>query len=1035
MARATGLRVTEAGEIPFVGRSDELAWLRGLMRRAESAEARVGLLQGESGVGKSRLARQFVAEADAAGWQTIWTRYRGGLQPPDEPFDAGLGRQAERAGVMPARQAGEAGRAAATYVTLATELSLRRPLLVAFDDLHSADGSGLSLFLDFVAGVADVTRVHPCRLLVLAMHQPLAADHPGGAAFHRLLREPVVSSLALGGLDEPEVAELLRLGLHNPCDPQLVAAVDRATKGNPFFVLSLAAQLASQGSLVETDGLLHARLAIADLHLPASATRAALVGLEQLRPEILQLLRAASLLDDEFTIEDLAAAVGATLAPDAVDLAIDADALEERPGGFGFPHEGVRLALDSSIGPQERRAAHLRIAASLRERPGDDTERPVAIALHVLAAGGGDMHPAELGPLYESAADVAMDRFARSTALRLYEAALALSAYLDSLPGPSLGWLQCRAARANENDGNTPRARELYREAVLNLRGSSDQRAWGLSVIGWETSFTTSGEPIPGTAFEEEFAAQADANVLDVRVKLLTQRADALQLARDPRDEQIARQAVATSRDCESVEARAAAIATLGLVQMRHLDPGGALESFQAAVKETANLENAVVRGWGGARTAWPLIVLGEIDRAVEDATAALETARRAHDWAQGALSLAFLHSACLLRGRHHETAGQQADCIRMVDRSRYVQARFILDGAVAWDRLLRAEYEEALDAVSSWERVAGRLAAAPLRWLVESRWSRAGSAVRTAPDQPWRVPVRGEADFVSLGAICVSAEVAGDQAAEAVASDVYPLLESVTSGGVVFSLAPPILIARAAAMAARVLGRHRDAERYLDIAERQAREAGASTEETLVALERARLMVASGMVSPGKIRPLLASVAWRGAQAGLLGPVMAAREVADAAGISLRRGPGEDEWPDEFSATEREVIAAYGQGASPAQIADTLLLNERTVQGHLERAGRRLGITSAAEAETYVRHGAIGPGQSRRRSGPLAELTRREMEVVGLLARGMTNQQIADELVISLHTAIRHVANILEKTGAPNRTAAARLALETDGG
>lgn len=1032
MARASGLRMTDGSEIPFVGRSEELAWLRGLLRRAASGEARVGLLRGESGAGKSRLARQFLEEAEGAGWQTTWARYRDGLRSPEEPFDAGIGGQAERAGIAPGRQAGEAEPTGSAYVTLALELARRRPLVVAFDDLHSADGQAMTLFLDFVAGTADVTRVHPGRLLVLAMHQPLAADHPGAAAFDRLLREPIVSSIALGGLDEPEVAELLRGGLATPCDPALVAAVDRATNGNPFFVLSLAAHLAGQDSLVERDGSLHVRRAIADLQLPTSATRAARAGLDHLRPDVLDILRTASLLEDEFTPRELAVAAGAAIPPDALDLAIEAGAIEERPGGLGFSHENVRLAMSSGIGPGKRNEAHLRIAESLRERSEDDPDCRLRMALHVLAAGGGSLAALELGKLYEGAADIAMERFARPTALRLYEAALAIAAYADSLPRPALGWLQCRAARANENDGNTPRARELYHEAVLNLRGSSDQRAWGLAVVGWETSFTTASEPIPSTAFEEEFAAQAGPDVLDIRVKLLTQRADALQVMRDPGDERLAREAVALSRSCASVEARAAAVATLGLAQMRHLDPRGALESFEAAVKETANLENAVVRGWGGVRTAWPRILLGDLDQAAGEAAAALETARRAHDWAQGALSLAFLHSTSLLRGLHQETADQQADCIRMVDRSRYVQARFILDGAVAWDRLLHAEYEEALDAVASWERAAGRLNAWPLRWLVQSRWSRAASAARSTLDRPWRVPVRGEPDFVSLGPLCVAAEMASDRGDESIASDVFPLLESIAERGIVFSLAPPMLVARAAATAARVIGRHRDAARYLDIAEGQAREAGAATEETLVALEWARLMAASGTASAGKLRPMLSAVARRAVEAGLLGPAMAARAVADRAGISLPRGPGEDEWPDELSATEREVLTAYGRGASPAQIADTLLLNERTVERHLERAGRRLGIRTPGEAEAYPGKGSVEPARARRPTGPLAELTRREREVVGLLARGMTNQQIADELVISLHTAIRHVANILEKTGAPNRTAAARLALET---
>jgi LuxR family maltose regulon positive regulatory protein len=59
----------------------------------------------------------------------------------------------------------------------------------------------------------------------------------------------------------------------------------------------------------------------------------------------------------------------------------------------------------------------------------------------------------------------------------------------------------------------------------------------------------------------------------------------------------------------------------------------------------------------------------------------------------------------------------------------------------------------------------------------------------------------------------------------------------------------------------------------------------------------------------------------------------------------------------------------------------------------------------------------------------PLAELSRRELEVLGLVAEGLTNHDIAERLVLSEHTVNRHVANILRKLGLPSRAAAASLA------
>jgi DNA-binding NarL/FixJ family response regulator len=59
------------------------------------------------------------------------------------------------------------------------------------------------------------------------------------------------------------------------------------------------------------------------------------------------------------------------------------------------------------------------------------------------------------------------------------------------------------------------------------------------------------------------------------------------------------------------------------------------------------------------------------------------------------------------------------------------------------------------------------------------------------------------------------------------------------------------------------------------------------------------------------------------------------------------------------------------------------------------------------------------------------AGLTARQAEVLGLLAAGATNADIADQLVLSVRTVDHHVAAILQKLGAPSRRDAARIAME----
>jgi DNA-binding NarL/FixJ family response regulator len=58
-----------------------------------------------------------------------------------------------------------------------------------------------------------------------------------------------------------------------------------------------------------------------------------------------------------------------------------------------------------------------------------------------------------------------------------------------------------------------------------------------------------------------------------------------------------------------------------------------------------------------------------------------------------------------------------------------------------------------------------------------------------------------------------------------------------------------------------------------------------------------------------------------------------------------------------------------------------------------------------------------------------LADLSAREREVLGLVAQGLSDPQIAERLVLSPHTVHRHVANILAKLRLPTRAAAAAAA------
>ena len=61
----------------------------------------------------------------------------------------------------------------------------------------------------------------------------------------------------------------------------------------------------------------------------------------------------------------------------------------------------------------------------------------------------------------------------------------------------------------------------------------------------------------------------------------------------------------------------------------------------------------------------------------------------------------------------------------------------------------------------------------------------------------------------------------------------------------------------------------------------------------------------------------------------------------------------------------------------------------------------------------------------------PGIDLTEREREVLALMVQGLTNSQIADQLVVSISTAKFHVSSIISKLGVNSRTEAVALALK----
>jgi RNA polymerase sigma factor (sigma-70 family) len=115
------------------------------------------------------------------------------------------------------------------------------------------------------------------------------------------------------------------------------------------------------------------------------------------------------------------------------------------------------------------------------------------------------------------------------------------------------------------------------------------------------------------------------------------------------------------------------------------------------------------------------------------------------------------------------------------------------------------------------------------------------------------------------------------------------------------------------------------------------------------------------------------------------------------------------------------DALDGYERSGIPYEAA----LTRRDLASCLAALGRPdAAAEEAARASTELRAlSSAGPVDA------LGPLSAREREVLALIAEGLTNRQIAEQLVLSEHTVHRHVTNLLAKLGLHSRTAAATLA------
>jgi HD-GYP domain-containing protein (c-di-GMP phosphodiesterase class II) len=156
------------------------------------------------------------------------------------------------------------------------------------------------------------------------------------------------------------------------------------------------------------------------------------------------------------------------------------------------------------------------------------------------------------------------------------------------------------------------------------------------------------------------------------------------------------------------------------------------------------------------------------------------------------------------------------------------------------------------------------------------------------------------------------------------------------------------------------------------------------------------------------------------------LNPVAAAHhERCDGSGYhKCLTGAGLDAAAHVLAAADVYVALTSDRADRPAATPETAAAHVRDLveRGALEATASNAVLTAAGHAPR--------PGRARTPRGP-GGLTRRETEVLGLAARGLTTQQIADHLFISPKTADHHIQHVYAKIGVSTRAAAALWAMQ----
>jgi DNA-binding CsgD family transcriptional regulator/tetratricopeptide (TPR) repeat protein len=1027
----------------FIGRQAELERIETAWEHATFGEPQVLLVGGDAGIGKTRLLREAMSRGaeervvvlggcvPIAGGSLPYVPFveilRDLTSPPqlaqlgtdalDEipaPVRAELGRLAPalrgaRSDPPPPEDPLARGRLFEAVLWLLRSWSARKPLLVAIEDLHWADGSSLDLLGYLVRNLSNE------RLLLLASYRTdeLHRHHPLRSWIAETGRLEIVDLLEVGPLATDDLRRDIAALLNLPEDEALVERIARRADGNPLFATELVASILRGAHPGE---------------LPVTIRDGFLARLERLQPETLLIVRHVALFgrpvdaalleaSSELPADRLTAAIHEAL--DAQVLAVPADG-----DGRSFEprHALVGETVIDDLLPIERTVLHRQIAELLEAGADSAGASDPARIAGEIAHHRWQTHATEL-----AAAASVRAALAAADALAYSEADAHWTRVLEAWPGePVLAGFDrptalVEAANVAAAVGDHRRAGQLASQALTLIDARSDpMRAaevhrriiWYHLHIDWRSAVIHSGQAArlvpPGDPSPDVARILADRAVV-MALRLHTDRAEPL-----------ARRALELAKRHHRSDAEMQALQALGNCLVSRSEHAAAIEVLTRAYELAHRLGEAEGVMNTGLALGWTLNDSGLWE-------AALRHCDRVDDRIRE-LGLALRYGAEMAdhRLRALDSLGRWDELERLAEtylesNDPLVARDSLAPALLALVRVRQGRIDEARRLVSLLGPIEEVTDIEPIDWsldpwceiaLAERNWTRARRVVETAFT---RVPVRvrsSEPDlrpFVLYGLqaeaeLAFEARIRRDAEAEAealrVARDLAAWMRS---------LAQRVTEAREP-LAATTLADAAVAEALLTRVEHRA-----DPDAWQLALERcetvgnpydvarARHWLAEAILDGGGSRSEAASeLTLAMGTATELGAVLLERQIRDLVRRARLELGG--------ATAGRAAIEPYA-GSAPGE-------------GARDEGARDEGEPAADVPATAAARTAGGqPG-----TDLVEPLTPREREVLGYVASGWTNRRIGEQLFISDKTVSVHVSNLMGKLGATNRAEAALI-------